>query len=161
MRAQRTRRWWAAMAGSVLLVVVGCGVAFAVWSVTGSGAGAAQSGTLQTVTVTALTGADLPSSTLVPGGSAEVILRVSNPNGTAVQLYSVAANGPVTADAGHSGCTTSGVSFVAPATPVGTSLAANSTTLVHLPNAASMSTASLSACQGATFRIPVTVTVHQ
>ena len=120
MRAQRTRRWWAAMASSVLLVVVGCGVAFAVWSVTGSGSGAAQSGTLQTVTITAFTGADSPSSTLVPGGSADVMLRVSNPNGAAVQLYSVTANGPVTADAGHSGCTTTGVSFVAPAVPVGT-----------------------------------------
>jgi len=161
MRAQRTRRWWAVLASSVLLVVVGCGVAFAVWSTTGAGAGAAQTGTLQTVTVTALTGSDSPSSTLVPGGSADVMLRVNNPNGTAVQIYSVTGNGPVTADAGHSGCTTTGVSFVPPAVPVGTSLAANSTTLVHLPNAASMSTASLSACQGATFSIPVTVTVHQ
>ena len=97
----------------------------------------------------------------MPGGTADVMLRVTNPNGAAVQIYSVTGNGPITADAGHSGCTTTGVSFTAPATPVGISLTANSTTLVHLPNAASMSTASLSACQGATFRIPVTVTVHQ
>lgn len=161
MSAQRTRRWWAAVAGAVLLVVVGCGVAVAVWSTTGSGAGAARTGTLQAVTVTAVTATDSPSSTLVPGGSADVILRLSNPNGVAVQVYSVTANGAVTADAGHAGCTTTGVSFAAPTTPVGTTLPASSTTLVHLPGAASMSTASLSACQGATFSIPVTVTVHQ
>lgn len=161
MHRQRTRRWWAVLGGSVLLVAMGFGVAVAVWSVTGSGAGAAQTGTLQTVTVTAVTGSDSPSTTLVPGGSAAVMLRLSNPNPAAVQVYSVTANGPITADAGHSGCTTTGVSFVAPSVPVGISVTANSTTLIELPNAASMSTASLSACQGATFRIPVTVTVHQ
>lgn len=161
MHPQRCHRWWATVAGSVLLVVLGCGVAFAVWSTTGSGTGAARSGTLQSVTVSAFTAGDSPNATLVPGGAADVMLRMTNPNSAAVQLYSVVANGQITADAGHSGCTTTGVSFVAPATPVGITLAANSTTLVHLPGAASMNTASLSACQGASFRIPVTVTVHQ
>ena len=107
------------------------------------------------------TGADSPAATLIPGGTADVIMRVTNPNASAVQIYSVAANGQITADGGHPACTTTGVSFVPPAAPVGVSVAANSTQLVHLPGAASMSTAAMSACQGATFHVPVTLTVRQ
>jgi hypothetical protein len=119
---------------------------------------------MQTVTVAALVGGDNPASALIPGGpAAEVILRVTNPNASAVQVYGVAGNGAITADSGHSACTTTGVSFTAPSSPISPTVTvpANSTVLVRLPGAASMSTASLSACQGATFHIPVTLTARQ
>ena len=140
------------------------GAAATRWTASGSGTGVAATGTLQTVTVAALVGGDSLASVLGPGGpAAEVILRVTNPNATAVQVYSVSAAGAITADAGHAACTTTGVTFTPPASPITPTVTVppNSTLLVRLPGAASMSTASLSACQGATFRIPVTMTARQ
>jgi hypothetical protein len=151
----RRRVFVAAAAGVVMM----SGAAYAYVASTGSGTGTASTGTMQTVTVNAFVGGDAPSTTLYPGGpAADVILRVNNPNAFSVRLYSVSGNGSITADAGHSGCTTPGVTFNPPSNPnitipVGTSL-------VHLSGAASMSTASLNACQGATFSIPVSITVH-
>jgi hypothetical protein len=67
-------------------------------------------------------------------------------------------NDDITADAGHSGCTTTGVSFT-DKTGLSISVPANSVgTDATLTNAASMTNASLNACQGATFTIPVTLT---
>ncbi len=73
---------------------------------------------MQTVTVDALVAGDTPATTLVPGGSADVIVRASNPNAFAVQVYSFTANGTATADASHPLCTTTGVTFNAPAAPL-------------------------------------------
>jgi hypothetical protein len=146
---------------AALAALVAGTAAFAHWSAGGAGAGVGASGTMQTVTVAALAGGDAPASALVPGGpAAEVILRLTNPNAVAVQVYSVAANGAITADASHSACTTTGVTFTPPASPISPTVTvpANSTVVVRLAGAASMATTSLSACQGATFRIPVTVT---
>jgi hypothetical protein len=153
----RRTRWSAAAA--VTAAALAGGTAFAYWSAGGSGAGAAANGTLQTVTIDALVAGDTADGTLVPGGSADVVLRVHNPNTASVEIYSVTPNGTVTADAGHAGCT--GVTFTAPASPTGITVAADSTQLVHLANAASMSLSSPSACQGATFHIPVTLTVRR
>jgi hypothetical protein len=75
-----------------------------------------------------------------------------------VTLFSVSGNGTITADASHSGCTTTGVTFTPPSNPNITLPAGSS--LVHLSGAASMSTGSLSACQGATFSVPVSITAH-
>jgi hypothetical protein len=139
-----------AVGGAVLT----SGGAYAYVSVSGSGSGSGTTGTMQAVTVEALVGGDTPSSMLYPGGpAADVILRVNNPNSFSVTLYSISGAGAITADASHSGCTTTGVTFTPPASPNITVPAG--TSLVHLSGAATMSTASLSACQGATFTIPV------
>lgn len=135
-------------------------VAYAYVATIGSGTGTASTGTMQTVTVTALVGGDAPTSKLYPGGpAADVILRVNNPNSFTVQITGVAANGTITADSGHAGCTTTGVTFTAPSNPSIT--VSSGSSLVHLSAAASMSTASVSACQGATFSIPVAVTAKR
>jgi hypothetical protein len=149
---------WIAAAGLVAMLATG-GVAYAYVAANGSGSGSASTGTMQTVTVTAFVGGDTPSSTLYPGGpAADVILRVNNPNSFSVQLFSVSGNGSITPDASHSGCTTTGVTFTPPSSPNITIAAGSS--LLHLSGAAAMSTASLNACQGATFSIPVSLTVH-
>lgn len=158
--AHGTKLAGTASAGAVALcLLAGGGTAYAYWASTGSGTGAAAAAAMQTVTVDALVAGDSNSTSLVPGGTADVVLRASNPNGFAVQLYAVAASGAVTADAAHPGCTTTGVSFTAPATPPtpAVTIPANSSRLVTLPGAASMSVLSQAACQGATFKIPVTV----
>ena len=153
------RRACIAVVVAVILVSTG-GVAYAYVAASGSGSGGATAGTMQTVTVSALVGGDAPTSQLYPGGpTADVILRLSNPNAFSVQVVGVAANGSVTADGGHAGCTTTGVTFTPPSNPNITVPAGSS--LVHLAGAASMSTASVSGCQGATFSIPVTITVHR
>jgi hypothetical protein len=156
--ARRLGRRWIVAAFGGFVAFTG-GAAFAFVSASGSGTGAAAAGTMQTVTVTAFVGGDAPTSKLYPGGpAADVILRVNNPNSFSVQLTAISANGAITADASHSGCTTTGVTFTPPASP-NIAVPAGSS-LIHLSGSASMSTASLSACQGATFSIPINITTR-
>lgn len=153
----------AALTAILLTLVLGVGTAYAYWNTMGIGSGSAANGTMQTVTVDALVAGDSPSTTLVPGGSADVIVRASNPNAFAVQVYSFTANGSATADASHPTCTTTGVTFNAPAAPLTptVSIPANSSVLITLPGAATMSAASQSSCQGAVFHLPVTMAVRK
>ncbi len=134
-------------------------VAYAVWPSNGIGFGSAITGTLQPVKVSALAGGDAPDTLLLPGGTADVILRVNNPNPDAITLVSVSLDGTITADSGHPGCTTTGVTFT-DQSGLTIPIAASGTTLVHLADAASMSLDSSNGCQGATFTIPVSITVH-
>lgn len=151
----------AALAG--LLATAGAGTAYAYWTASGTGAGSAAAATMQTVTVDALVASDNPKTALYPGGSADVVLRLTNPNPYSVQVYSVTGNGPAAADASHPGCTTTGVSFTGTAAPLSpaTYVPANSSALITLPGAAAMDTTSLAACQGATFSFPVTAEVRK
>lgn len=158
---RRQRLKAAALAG--LLATAGAGTAYAYWTVEGGGTGSAQAGTMQAVTMDALVAGDNPQRALIPGGSADVLLRLTNPNPYQVQVYSVTANGPATADGAHPGCTTTGVSFTRTAAPLSpaTYIGANSSALITLPGAAAMDTTSLAACQGATFSLPVTAEVRK
>lgn len=148
-----------AAATVTLCLATGAGGAYAYWATVGAGSGAATNGTMATVTVEALVTGDSPQRTLVPGGTADVAVRAQNPNDYAVQVYAIRSNGDVTADANHPGCTTTGVTFAEPAAPLvpAVSIPANSSALITLPDAAAMSTASSSGCQGATFSLPITL----
>ncbi len=141
--------------------VVLCGVTATAYFVSsGSGTSSASIGTLKTVTVAAVAGGDAPSSALLPGGpAADVILRVDNPNSFSVILISVTGNGAITPDGSHPSCTTTGVTFTAQA-GLGITVPAGSS-LINLPGAAAMDATSSNGCQGATFAIPVSITVHQ
>jgi hypothetical protein len=154
----RPRRYAALTLGVV--AATGCTVTgIAYFRATGSAAGTASVGTLQPVTVAATAGGDAPSSVLLPGGSADVIVRLQNPNAFAVTLVSVAGNGTVSADGGHAACTSTGVTF---RDQIGLSISVPpGSSLIHLPGAAAMSTASSNGCQGAVFSIPVAVTVRR
>ena len=163
MTSINRRRGIKAAALAALLATAGAGTAYAYWSSAGGGSGSAAAGTMQAVTVDALVGSDSPKTTLYPGGSADVVLRLTNPNPYPVQVYGVTANGPAAPDAAHPGCTTTGVRFTGPAAPLSpaTYVAANSSALITLPGAAAMDTTSLAACQGATFSVPVTAEVRK
>jgi hypothetical protein len=130
------------------------GEAWAYWVTGASGAGLADTAS-RLVRVTALVGGDAPDSTLVPGGTASVVVRVANPYGVPLRLTRAAAAGPVAADAAHPGCTATAVTMTA-ADP-GVTVPANGTVLVQLPGAAAMSLSAPAGCQGATFSIPITV----
>ncbi|BCW38221.1 hypothetical protein StoSoilA2_42770 [Arthrobacter sp. StoSoilA2] len=163
-RKPRSGRIARTTAATVALCILGgAGTAYAYWATTGIGSGSATNGTMQTVTVDALIPGDTLQTSLVPGGSADVILRATNPNSHAVTVYGIAANGAVTADAAHPGCTTTGVTFTPPAAPLPqpVTIQANTSILLTLEGAASMSAASLSACQGAQFNVPVTLEVRK
>lgn len=143
----------------VLTLALGAGAASAFWTGYGSGSGTAGLATMQTVTVDALVSGDNPGSKLIPGGTADVILRVTNPNQYAVQAYRVTANGPAIADSNHPGCTVTGVTLTGTGSPLSPAieLAANSTAIIPLPGMAAMDTTSQSACQGSNFQLPVTL----
>jgi len=141
-----------------LVIGLGAGAAYAYFTSSGTGTGSASTGSLQAVTVAAVTAS--PTTPLRPGNTGDVTLKVNNPNSYDVTLVSVTGAGSITADGGHPGCTTTGVTFT-DQTGLSTNIPASSTTAVDLPGAAAMSTASSAGCQGATFSIPVTITVHK
>jgi len=160
-RHRPMRRRLSLLVAPVVCVAVGsvAGGAYGYFTSTGKTTGSASTGTMQTVTVSAAT--VTPSTPLLPGGSGDVTLKVTNPNSFAVTLISVTGTGgTITADSGHSGCTITGVTF-ASQTGLSTTIPAASTTTVDLPGAASMSTTSSAGCQGATFSIPVTIAVQK
>jgi len=154
-----------AVAITVLTLAGLSGVAYAYWRSAGQASATVSVGSMSTVTIEALVGGDAPSARLYPGGPArDVVLKVHNPNAFTVSVVSVVGNGTITGVGGTGSCAITGVTFsypsVASITPSPT-LSASSTTLLHLPGAATMSTASNNGCQGATFHIPVTLTVHR
>jgi hypothetical protein len=162
-RARRSRRRLVVLIVSASCLAAGLGVgvgtAYAYYTSSGQSTGSASTGTMQTVTVAAAT--VTPSTPLLPGGSGDVTLKVTNPNSFAVTLVSVVGTGgTITADSGHPGCTATGVTF-SNQTGLSTTIPANSTATIDLPGAASMSTASSAGCQGAAFSIPVTITVQK
>ncbi|MFN8194811.1 MAG: hypothetical protein U0R80_11090 [Nocardioidaceae bacterium] len=142
--------------------------AFAYFTATGSGSASGATGALQPLTIlSATTGS--PSSGLQPGGTGDLLLNVTNPNSSAVTITGVSQGGGVTV-VGGSGCTsdsawptTLGNSGVTVATTTGLSVvvAGGATATVHVSSGAAMSTSSVSGCQGASFRVPVTVVVSQ
>jgi hypothetical protein len=145
-------------AGMTLIVMAAVGFVYAAWTTNGSGSGYAKAGTasaLTTVDVSATTAASL-----YPGVNGDVKLQISNPNPFPVRVTAVSLNGQqsdIAADGGHSGCTTTGVTFTNQS-GLTIDVAASSSTTTTLSGAASMSNASLNACQGATFTVPVSLT---
>lgn len=142
-------------ASMTLIVMVAVGFVYAAWTTNGSGSGYAKAGTSQALTTVDVS-ATTPA-TLYPGQNGDVKLQIHNPNPYNVRVTAVSGNGTITPDAGHSGCTTTGVTFTNQS-GLTIDITANSDTTTTLTGAASMSNASLNACQGAVFTIPVTLT---
>lgn len=157
----RSRANWLILA--LLVAVVGLGatsVARAYWRGGGGGASSATTSTAVAMTVTAGT----PAASLFPGGRADVVIAVSNPNAFTVFIGSLAldaaqGSGGFGVDAGHSGCavstlsftrqTNSGAGWTAPAKAGGV----DGVLPITLGDAVSMGVDAADACQGATFTI--------
>lgn len=156
--SSRAVRRIVAVAAGLATVLCGAGVAWAYWSTGGTGSGGASAGNL-TINVTALQADDANQASLVPGGTSDVILRVDNPNSFPVHVTSISGSG---APVASNGCTPTGVTFSSPADYSSAQFTlAPGSNLIRLAGAASMSTQSASACQGATFTVPVAVTVQR
>jgi hypothetical protein len=141
---------------TVALVAVvslfGAGLAFAAWTANGTGTGSVKATTSQALTTeaVAVTGA------LYPSGTANVSIRINNPNPFQVTVTAITGSGTITSDNATCNANGTGVSY---ADQSGLSLVvpANSAQTFVLASAASMSNASDNACQGATFAIPVSI----
>jgi hypothetical protein len=118
------------------------------------------SGSLGTISVTAFSGGDNPTSELVPGGSSDLIVRIDNTNAYAVTLTAISLNGSITVSGSLGACTASSVSTSFPSSP-SINVAASSSQLIHLSGAISMSTSAPNGCQDATFAVPVSVTFEK
>jgi hypothetical protein len=140
-----------AVAGSVALAA---GVAYASWSVSGTGNAKAVAGHVQALTVTTPAAVD---TQLYPNGSADVTLTVHNPNSFKVKFNIGAGAGSITS--GNATCDASnGVTFNAPGSAVDYTVNGGGDLLIHIANGASMDNNSVDACQDATFAIPVALT---
>ena len=155
-----SQKWLALVLGAAVALVfaLGGGAAYGYFTSHGSGNGSGSTGTMQSVTVAAISG-QTPNTLLLPGSSGEIIVNVHNPNSYQVHLVSVTF-GTINASGG-SGCTAgnSGVTLTDQPS-ISFAIPPSSTTLVRLAGAASMSTSSNSGCQGATFSATATITVH-
>jgi hypothetical protein len=146
----------------ILAVAVG-GPAHAVWSGAGSGTGSGTAGTNVAVTLSPAT----PVANLFPGGQADVVLTISNPNSSTARISSLALDttqgtSGFSVDASHSGCAVTTYSFTTQTNgTTGWTVPAkvggvNGTLSVTLTNAVAMSVSAANACQGATATVYLT-----
>lgn len=146
--------------GAMAALVIGLsgGAAFAYFTSSGSGIGVTSIGSPSAVTVEAATGT--VSNQLQPGGSGDLLMTIDNPNSYSLKLISVSQNGSVASSGGNS-CTgaTSGVT-VPTHSGLAISIPSGTNTIV-VRNGVSMSSSSASGCQGASFQVPVLITVER
>lgn len=154
------RRATTVTAGVLALAVAGSGIAYAVWTVTGSGTASARAGTALPPSVTAVVGTSFTSGFLYPGGTGDLKVSVTNPNPYPVQVTDVLpVAGAVTGSGGIGSCTTTGVSFAGRTLTTGNVYSSHQTKILTLQKAVSMSNAADNGCQNAVFSIPVSVTL--
>ncbi len=147
-----------AAAGLAIGLVGGAGIAYAAWSASGTGNGAAQAITANAITVNAGTAV----ADLYPGGPAGAVkLVVSNPNPYAVTLTGASYGTPVSLNTGA--CASSNIAVDASApTTVNVALAANATNVaVSIPGVLDLDHGAGNGCQGVGFTVPVTLSGSQ
>lgn len=143
---------------SVLVIIGACVAALAWFSAIGGSSVTLSSSTLQPIAVIDLAAGDSPASVLLPGTSADAIMRVSNPNSMALTVMSIVQSGPSVASGSISGCPGGVVTVTAGA---GAGLVVDpGTWLLHVPSAVRMATDAPPACAGASFSIPADVVVR-
>ena len=149
------RRGLIPLAIMVSFVIIAAGSATAYWAASGGGSGSGSTGAAAAVTLSPAT----PTAALYPGGSASVVLTVTNPNSFPVRVGSLGLDtGQGTSgfavDGGHTGCVLSILSFTTQTNAgAGWTVAGSGSLSVTLTNALSMTAAAANACQGASFTV--------
>ena len=141
-------------AAITVLVLGVVGLVYAAWTANGTGSGYAKASSAQ-----ALTTVDVSNATtadLYPGANGALLIKISNPNPYPVRVTDVTGNGAITADSGHPGCSTTGVTYTDQHS-LTIDVPANGSTQTALNGSTHMSNASDNGCQGATFTIPVSL----
>ena len=137
------------------------GLAFASWTPSDTGNPSTTGGTTAPSsgsTTSTVAGSAVTVGVLYPTQRGDAVITVNNPNSYPVKVTSVAANGTVTASGGSGTCSTTGVTLTS--SNPGTAVAANGSATATLAGAVAMANTSDNGCQGATFTIPVTVTIE-
>ena len=150
--ADRARLCLALAAVAVLLTAA---LTFGSWAV-GSSAG---NGYSKAVTAQNVTLSDASASTtaqLYPGGTGDLVIKVTNPNVFTVTVTSVTGAGTITSDKGAACNASTGVTFTN-ATGLSQAVPAGQTVTFSVAGKVAMSTASDNSCQGALFTVPVSV----
>ncbi|MBR7744150.1 hypothetical protein KC207_12720 [Phycicoccus sp. BSK3Z-2] len=131
--------------------VLAGGSAFAWWSTTGAGSGDGTVGAPVALTTTASVAS---GAALVPGGSAPLVLTVTNPNPTSVLVTAVRLDGsrPVAVSGAVGACTAPPVTVDA---ATSSSVPAGGTVTLTLPDAVALGAGAPSGCQGASLTVPV------
>jgi hypothetical protein len=138
----------------IVLLVVG-GAALAYWKVSGGGSATATSGTTANLTLSPGT----PTAQLYPGGTAGVVLTITNPNAGPVRVGSISldtaqGSGGFAVDGAHSGCGLAALSLTTQTNGgSGWTVPGSGSLPVTLTDALSMATSAANACQGATFTV--------
>ncbi len=145
--------------GAVIAVVLGlgAGAAYGYFLGGGSGSGAASTGADPPVTVVAASGT--ATDTLSPGTSGDLLVELDNPNNFPVEIVSVTGAGAVTGSGGIGTCTDTGVT-VPTQTGLSVTVAPGVNVAVQIPDGVTMGASWDSSCPGATFQVPVTITVR-
>ena len=153
-----TRRGKAILAATVTATIgLNAGIAWAYWRSTASAAGSGTAGSMVSLRAT---GAAEGGALLHPGVRRNLVVTVANDNSFSVRLTELRRAGtPVTVDAAHAqaGCVHSGVSLTNAAYALLKTVPAGGSTSFTLSNGLTMTNESDSACQGATFKIPLTI----
>lgn len=142
----------------VAAVAVNAGAAWAYWRITGSGTGVAVAGSAIKLD---LKGKSDDKKPLYPGGKSNLTVTVTNENNFPIEITTLApGSGRPTADAEHreSGCRTTGVVVSKSVHQVSWKVARNTIGVFTLVDGIEMTNSSDTACQGATFTIPVQAT---
>ena len=148
------RRFLLLGAAVALLIGLSGGAAFAYFTSSGSGSGTATAaGAANPVTI----GTNATAGALLqPGGTGDLVITATNPDNVAVQITSVTL-GTIT------GCTTPAITLTTPTSnylPFTIPAHANNQRMV-ISGALTMGTGASNDCQGVSFTIPLTVSVHQ
>jgi hypothetical protein len=143
-----TRKHKFGIAGILAALLLGGGVAVALWSTTGIGTGSAKADTVQTATVTAATG----TADLYPGfNGGDVYFTITNPNPFPVEFTSMTAGTVVSSDPVN--CPASNVT-VTGATGLSLTVPANTTSATQsIADVVTMVLAAPNGCQGVSFSI--------
>ena len=155
-RVLRRRRIWTSVAvASVLALLASAGGAFGWFTSIGHGTGSANTAAIQAITLSPAT----ETTPLYPGTDGDVSLTVANPNGVSVRIPSLVLDtsqgtGGYSVDAGHLGCSLSGVQFNAANATAGWTVPASATTYpIDIANGVTLLTSADNACQSATFTV--------
>ncbi|RZU50162.1 hypothetical protein EV385_1927 [Krasilnikovia cinnamomea] len=139
-------------------VFVNAGAAWAYWNLSGSGDAVAVAGSAIELK---LEGKSDDVRPLYPGGTTNLTVTVTNQNNFPVRITSLSpGSADVTADREHrnGGCRTTGVVVAQDVLRVSWEVPKNTIGVFTVPDGVKMTNASDSACQGATFTIPVRAT---
>jgi hypothetical protein len=143
---------------AVSAVAVNAGAAWAYWRISGTGTGAAQAGAVIELSLKGRSDEEKP---LFPGGTSDLTVTVTNRNDFPIRITSVfAGKGKTVADEAHrsAGCLDTGVVVSQDVHDVSWQVPKNTIGVFTLTDGIRMTNSSDTACQGATFTIPVQAT---